>query len=100
MQPPQVRESLDKLLMNQITDERKSKKILMIGEKRVTSEFSSSRSRERELVKKNKNPLFMKNKESRGNSARKLKGNNINKELAKKYAGKFEMGKVIVQNFN
>jgi hypothetical protein len=84
------------MFVNQTTDDRKSKKIMMIGEKRVTSEFSSSRSRERELVKKNKNPLFMKNKEGSGgkNSARKGKGGSINKELAKKYAGKFEMGKV------
>ena len=40
------RESLDKQFVNQTTDNRKNK-ILMIGEKRVTSEFSSSRSHER-----------------------------------------------------
>jgi len=68
----------------------------MIGEKRVTSEFSSSRSREREIVKKNKNPLFMKNKEIKErNSARKIKGGNINKDFVKKYtAGALEVGKV------
>ena len=88
------RESLDKLFINQTTDNRKNK-ILMIGEKRVTSDFSSSRSHEREIVQKNKNPLLMLNK----NSARKVnKNNTISKELAKKYAGKFELGKVSLNN--
>lgn len=90
-----VSDSLDKLFATKTSDDRKSKKILMIGEKRITSEFSDSRSREREVFKKNKNTLHIKNKESNDkNSARKSKGTNINKELARKYADKLESGKV------
>lgn len=93
-QTAKVTDSMDKIFKQERTN-RQSKKILMIGEKRMTSEISSSESRERELVKRNRNPLMLKNKECKErNSARKIKGSNINKELAKKYANKLELGKV------
>jgi hypothetical protein len=89
-----VSESVDKLLKDNATA-RQGRKILMIGEKRITSEVSSSSSRERELIKFYKNPALIKSKDANEkNSAKKIKNNNINKELAKKYANKFDLGKV------
>lgn len=89
-----VSESVDKLLKDNATA-RQGRKILMIGEKRITSEVSSSSSRERELIKFYKNPTLIKSKDTNEkNSAKKIKNNNINKELAKKYANKLDMGKV------
>ena len=89
-----VTDSMDQIF-NQERSARQNKKILMIGEKRMISDVSSSESRERELVKKAKNPLLLKQKELKDrNSARKIASGNINKELAKKYAGKLEICKV------
>jgi dihydrofolate reductase len=89
-----VTDSIDKIFKVGRTS-RQKKKILMIGGKKITSDVSSSESREREIVKLNRNPLMLKTKESKDvNSARKSKGQNTNKELAKKYANKFDLGKV------
>lgn len=90
-----VSDSLDKLFQEKRTA-RQSKKILMIGQKRMTSDVDSSESRERDLVRPtNKNPLLLKSKENNERqSARKTKGNNMNKELDRKYTGKLDRGKV------
>ena len=89
-----VSESVDKLMKDNATA-RQGRKIFMFGEKRITSEVSSSSSRERELIKFYKNPNILKNKDTNEkNSAKKIKNNNINKELAKKYAEKIDIGKV------
>ena len=89
-----VTDSMDKIFKTE-RNSRQKKKILMIGGKRMASDVSSSESREREIVKLNKNPLLLKNKELKDrNSAMKLKDTNINKELARKYANKLDIGKV------
>ncbi len=92
-----VTDSLEKIFRNErgSRGNRGSKKILMIGEKRMTSEASSSESRERDLVKFNKNPLMMKPKEnsSREVGVKKIK-TNLNEEMGKKYAEKLDLGKV------
>ena len=89
-----VSESVDKLLKDNATA-RQGRKILMIGEKKVTGEVSSSSSRERELIKFYKNPALIKSKDINDkNSEMKLTHNNINKELVEKYANKFDIGKV------
>lgn len=87
-----VTDSLEKIFKHDRAD-RKSKKILMIGEKRMTSEASSSESRERDLVKFNKGPLLLKNKESVKDQSEKKKST-LNEDLAKKYAEKLDLGKV------
>ena len=94
--PYKVTDSLEKIFKNDRVD-RKSKKILMIGEKRMTSEASSSESRERDLVKFNKGPLMLKVKENsyKGNPPKKAK-NNLNEEMGKKYAEKLDLGKVLM----
>jgi hypothetical protein len=99
MEPiPKVTDSMDKIFSTQERSARHNKKKLMIGDKKITSDVSSSDSRERELAKRNKVPLLLKAKDNKErNSARKITSNNINKELAKKYAGKIDIGKV---NFN
>ena len=57
-----VSESVDKLLKDNTTT-RQGRKILMIGEKRVTGKVSYSSSRERELIKFYKNPALIKSKD-------------------------------------
>ena len=91
-----VSDSIDKIFKD------RNRKIFTIGEKRVASGASSEESRERELVK-GKGPVMLKGKEEDGgkekDNGRKVKGGNINKELAKKYANKLEIGKVRVFGF-
>lgn len=90
-----VTDSLEKMFTTE-RNTRRSKKILMIGEKRMTSDVSSSESRERDIVKFNKMPLLLKTKENKdGNYSTIIKSGNINKDFAKKYAGKLDIGKVI-----
>lgn len=97
---PKVTDSMDRIFSSQERSARQNKKILMIGEKRMISDVSSSESRERDLVKRNKVPLLLKPKEAtERKSARKINSNNINKDLAKKYAGKIDIGKVICHYF-
>ena len=96
----EVADSIDNLFKEDRTS-RQSKKIFTIGEKRITSEVSSSGSRERELVKKTKNALFLKNKELKDkNSARKSKNATMVHNFNKKYSGKLEKGKVSLRNYN
>lgn len=57
-----VSDSID-TLFHEERSSRLSKKIFKIGEKRITSDVSSSESRERELVNKSRNPLILKNHE-------------------------------------
>lgn len=91
-----VTDSLEKMFRQERKD-RKSKRILMIGEKRMTSEASSSESRERDLVKFNKGPLMLKSKEN-GNKEPVVKGSkpSLNEEMGKKYAEKLDLGKVSI----
>ena len=88
-----VTDSIEKIFPTDRSDRRTSK-IKMIGWKKTTSDVHSSESCERSPVILNKAALVLKTRENCSNVNLKKCKNNINKEMAKKYAGKGEIQKV------
>lgn len=80
-----VTDSMDKIFSQDQRTVRQSKKFLI-------SDISSSNSRERDRRTLSKAPILLKGKSNEKNQDKSM--HNINKELAKKYAGKLDLGKV------
>ena len=80
-----VADSMDKIFNQEQRTVRQNKKFLI-------SDISSSNSRERDRIRSTKAPIMLKGKSNEKSGDKNM--HNINKELAKKYAGKLDLGKV------